>query len=189
VLDGFSAADALDLVNRSWIFELSWAGQEPTSMELTAEHDGGEVCVSVGSEEGAAGTVRFGATVSLSTGDGKVNASFPVSVSAEPGDGGVGQVHLWNDAPYGSLVPLAQMPGVYGELGVDLSGYDLGGIEFGGAFAPYDEPGSADGSLTILGGMDPQCAGGSDDDSSEGCPGVDITEVARAEWGNTGVEP
>ncbi len=179
-----SASDALDLVNRDWIFELRWDGGEGVPLELSAVHDGAEVCAAVNGDYGTAGSLRVGATVDLATEDGTVAASIPVVLTAEPGeDGELAQVHIANYAPYGSLVPVAEFPTAFGEFGVDVSGYDLAGVDFNGAFAPFDDPGSADGSLTILGGTDPDCS----DEPGAGCPGWDTVEVARAEWGNTGV--
>jgi len=182
-LIGFSGADALALINRAWIFQWTWQGGEPIELQLSAAHDGAEVCASV--VPGQAKRLAFGATITLSTGDGVVSAAFPVLVSAEADEQGeLMQVHVANEAPY-VLAPVADFAEAFGEFGVDLSGYDLAGIEFAGAFVDNDAPGSADGSLTVLGGIDPNCSGVPGD----ACEGVDVTELARAEWGNTGVAP
>ncbi|MCA9683733.1 MAG: hypothetical protein KC457_16150 [Myxococcales bacterium] len=180
-LQGFSAADALALVNGDWIYQLTWQGMEPSDMQLTIEHDGDEICASVESTfDGQPGSISFGGIATLTT-VGGVDASFPVVLSAEPDEmGNLAQVHVWNEAPYASLVESAAFAETYGEFGVDVGSYDLAGIEFAGAFAPSDQPGSADGSLTVLGGTDPNCS----DVPGEPCEGIDVVELARAEWGN-----
>ncbi len=180
---GFSAADALALVNRAWIFEWAWQGSEPVELSLSAAHDGEAVCASL--VPGTANRLAFGATITLTTGDGVVTAAFPVVVTVEANEEGeLGQVHVWNDNAY-LLGDVAEFAESFGEFGVDVSGYDLAGIEFNGAFVDNDAPGSADGSLTVLGGINPDCSG----EPGDACEGVDVTELARAEWGNTGVAP
>ena len=130
--------------------------------------------------DGQPGSISFGGIATLTT-VGGVDASFPVVLSAEPDEmGNLAQVHVWNEAPYASLVESAAFAETYGEFGVDVGSYDLAGIEFAGAFAPSDQPGSADGSLTVLGGTDPNCS----DVPGEPCEGIDVVELARAEWGN-----
>ncbi|NJK31274.1 MAG: hypothetical protein HC927_02025 [Deltaproteobacteria bacterium] len=185
-LEGFSAADALALINQPWISQLTWQGGEPVELELSAAHDGAEVCASVTPGFGTLGSLRFGAELMLTTGDGVVQAAFPITVTAEPNEmGALGQVHAWHEAPYGNLVDVSEFAERFGEFGVDVSDYDVAGIEFSGAFAPSDLPGSADGSLAVLGGILPNCS----DEPGAPCEGIDVTELARAEWGNTGVEP
>lgn len=180
---GFSGADALALINRAWIFQWTWQGSEAVDLQLSAAHDGAEVCASI--VPGQANRLAFGATITLVTGDGVVNAEFPVVVTAEADEQGqLGQVHVWNDAPY-LLDPAGEFAERFGDFGVDVGEYDLAGIEFTGAFVENDAPGSADGSLTVLGGIDPNCSG----EPGDACEGVDVTELARAEWGNTGVAP
>lgn len=182
-LVGFSGADALALINRAWIFQWAWQGSAAVDLQLSAAHDGAEVCASI--VPGQANRLAFGATITLATGDGVVMAEFPVVVTAEADEQGeLGQVHVWNDNAY-VLAPAAEFAERFGEFGVDVSEYDLAGIEFSGAFVENDAPGSADGSLTVLGGIDPNCS----DVPGDACEGVDVTELARAEWGNTGVAP
>lgn len=180
---GFTGADALALINRAWLFELTWQGSEPVELTLSAAHDGESVCASL--VPGQANVLVFGATITLATGDGVVDAAFPVVVTAEANEqGALGQVHVYKDNA-GLLGDAADFAADFGEFGVDVSGYDLAGIDFSGAFVDNDAPGSADGSLTVLAADNADCSG----EPGDACEGIDVIELARAEWGNTGVAP
>jgi hypothetical protein len=180
---GFTGADALALINRAWLFELTWQGSEPVELTLSAAHDGESVCASL--VPGQANRLVFGATITLATGDGVVDAAFPIVVTAEADEQGeLGQVHVYKDNA-GLLGDAADFAADFGEFGVDVSGYDLAGIDFTGAFVDNDAPGSADGSLTVLAADNADCSG----EPGDACEGIDVIELARAEWGNTGVAP
>lgn len=180
---GFTGADALALINRAWLFELTWQGSEPVELTMSAAHDGESVCASL--VPGQANRLVFGATITLATGDGVVDAAFPVVVTAEANEQGeLGQVHVYKDNA-GLLGDAADFAVDFGEFGVDVSGYDLAGIDFSGAFVDNDAPGSADGSLTVLAADNADCSG----EPGDACEGIDVIELARAEWGNTGVAP
>ena len=136
---GFTGADALALINRAWLFELTWQGSEPVELTLSAAHDGESVCASL--VPGQANALVFGATITLATGDGVVDAAFPVVVTAEADEQGeLGQVHVYKDNA-GLLGDAADFATDFGEFGVDVSGYDLAGIDFTGAFVDNDAPG------------------------------------------------
>ncbi|NVB41086.1 hypothetical protein G6O69_24820 [Pseudenhygromyxa sp. WMMC2535] len=177
-LQGFSAADALALINDDWGLEIIWEEQSATALSLSAAHDGEAICAVVGSGEGEAGSLRFGAVLTLTGTD--LDATIPVEVVATADEmGALANVSVYSDI-YSSLVDAPDFADTYGEFGVDVSGYDLAGVEFSGAFAPSDVPGSADGSLAVLGAMNPDCS----DVPGEPCEGIDTEELARATWAN-----
>ncbi|GEM_PF-5274046 len=182
--DGFSAADALALIHQATGLRLTWEGKSmDAGLLLAAAYDGRDVCVAVDDSESEAGRLRFGGSVTLVTDDARVDAELPVEFTAMAGpDGALHQTSVQTVASYGNLVPVDEMEQRFGRFGVDLSGFDLGGVDFAGAFVDSEVAGSQDGHLVVLGGHAPMCS----DEPGAPCEGVSYEEVAYATWSNAG---
>jgi len=173
---GFSGADALALAASAGALEITWQGGVSTSLELALVHDGKPVCA-VYQGEGI-GNLRFGATATVLSGDGRWSGSFPVQVTGEVGEGGaLAGVRFYREAPYAATVPAADFLASFGLGGVDLAGYDAATIDFNGAFTPVDGGASASGKLEVLGVIGHSCP-----PDANGCEGNTYESLETASW-------
>jgi hypothetical protein len=178
----FSGADALALVAAAGPLQIAWQGAEPVALSFALTHDGAAVCGRYDDDfEGMGlGALRFGAELTVMSGDGKWMGSFPVQVSAGPNaDGGLGNMVVSNYAAYANSVAAAEFAEVYGIDIPALAGFDKGVLDFSGGFSPMGEGARADGSLKIVGVTSNPCS----DVPGEGCEGDDYTDLESAVWG------
>jgi hypothetical protein len=173
----FSAADALALAAKASGLSLTWQGQDPTELTLGLAHDGDSICARYEGE--SVGSLRFGATATVKTADGRWDGAFPVEISVQPAaDGTLASVQFYRYAPYGETVPAADFAAFFGLQDVDLTGYDAASLDFSGEFTPAGEAAAASGKLDVLGVIQHMCS----NEPGAPCMGNDVQTIESATW-------
>lgn len=176
----FSAADALALVAAAGPLQIAWDGGEPVALGFTLTHDGAAVCGRYEGDGWGLGALRFGAELTVESGDGKWMGSFPVQVNAQPdADGGLGIVSVGIYVAYANTVASADFAEIYGLDHPALVDYDRAILDLNGEFTPVGEGATAEGTLKIVGVTSNPCS----DVPGQGCEGDDYTDLESAVWG------
>lgn len=172
----FSANDALALVAKAPNLALTWQGAPATALTLELA-PGAYACTAV--EGSQLGALRIPAQATVSTADGRWSGSFAVELSARPDpDGALVGVDLFIQAAYANSVPTADFEATFGLKDIDFTGYDQGGLDFSGSFAPAGDAATATGQVTVLGVKVNMCS----DVPGEPCEGNTFDEIAMATW-------
>lgn len=174
----FSAADALALLAAHPQHMLDWEGDAPSPLTLSAVHDGAPICArtSPSSSEGEGDTpISFGVELTMSSEDGRLDGTLDLTARAmADANGELAELYLTHEAPYAQHVAPDAFEATYGVHGVDLSGYDGGGITFDANVTPE----YSTGAITVLGAVVHECS----DEPGEPCEGTDMLELDGGTW-------
>jgi hypothetical protein len=174
---GFSAADALALLATHPEHVLTWDGDEPTPLTLTAVHDGAPICARMSPTTESEGDtpISFGVEVTMLSDDGRLDGTLDLTARAmADASGELTELYLTHEAPYAEHVSPEDFEATYGIHGVDLSGYDGGGLTFDASVTPE----YSTGAITVLGAVVHQCS----DEPGEPCEGTDMQEIEGGTW-------
>jgi hypothetical protein len=188
---GVSMAAALEALNSDAPVAVRYQSGASSTLELAITSDVERVCVSFDRDQqynGEAGgaVLEFAGSASLESADGRIDGTFPVTISAEP----LGGALIFEARAEQSAQDRAEAAALPASFGVqDEVGFDAYG---GGSalFQSASSPSGAGGSLTLNGFIVPECisnppvvdpAAG----SAPGCRGVDLVPLWSATWGNT----
>ncbi len=172
----FSAADALALLEAHPAHTLTWEQDPPSALTLSAVHDGAPICARMApsSPEGDQ-PLSFGVELTMTSEDGRLDGALTLEAQAmADANGELAELHLFNYAPYASHVAPEAFEEAFGVHGIDLAGYDGGGI----TFDAFCTQATSTGAITVLGATVHECA----DEPGEGCEGTDMDELAEGTW-------
>lgn len=171
---GFSADDALALIASVEAMSLTWQGGEATGLTL-AITPGSVACANdVGDSRG---TLRIPSELKIQTADGRWDGSFAVDVTAVPtSDGALAGASVEIRAAFAATVAADDFAAKFGLAGIDLSGFDEGGMTLRADFAPGDAGGTMTGAVTVLGVKKAMCS----DEPGAPCAGNDYVELDMA---------
>ncbi|MEZ4452965.1 MAG: hypothetical protein R3B09_26130 [Nannocystaceae bacterium] len=173
-----SAADALALLDAFPSLSLQWEGDAATSLTISATPSGGSACGRI-APLGADAGLRFGVDVTMKSDDGRLDGVVALEGRSELDlEGALTALRIDRVAPYGDVAAPEDFEARFGVHGVDLGGYDGGGITFS---LTCDAEGLA-GNLTVLGATIHECS----DDPGAGCEGTDMTEIVSGLWTSEG---
>ena len=171
---GVSAAEALALLDAFPALELHWDGDAPTSLTIEAAPAGATACGRIDSN-GLAAPLHFDVAVTMQSEDGRLDGALILRADANlDAEGELSELSIRRDAAYGDYASIADFEDAFGVHGVDLSGYDGGGITF-------DLTCSADGhhgAITVLAAEAHECS----DEPGEPCEGTDMIELVGGTW-------
>ena len=169
-----SAAEALALLDAFPALELHWDGDAPTSLTIEAAPAGATACGRIDSN-GLAAPLHFDVAVTMQSEDGRLDGALILRADANlDAEGELSELSIRRDAAYGDYASIADFEDAFGVHGVDLSGYDGGGITF-------DLTCSADGhhgAITVLAAEAHECS----DEPGEPCEGTDMIELVGGTW-------
>jgi hypothetical protein len=171
---GVSPAQALALLDAFPTLELHWDGDAPTALTLEVAPAGAIACGRIDAN-GLAAPLHFDVAVTMHSEDGRLDGALVLRADANvDAEGELAELSIRSDAAYGDFASIADFEDTFGVHGVDLSGYDGGGISF-------DLTCSADGhhgAITVLAAEAPECS----DEPGEPCEGIDMIELVGGTW-------
>jgi hypothetical protein len=176
----FSAADALALLAAHPAHMLDWDGDAPSPLTLSAEHDGAPICarMSPSGDEGGDTPISFGVEMTMLSEDGRLDGTLDLTARAmADANGELVELYLTHEAPYAEYVSAQAFEGTYGVHGVDVSGYDGGGLTFDASITPA----YSTGAITVLGAVVHECS----DEPGAPCEGTDMIELEGGTWAAT----
>jgi len=170
----FSGADAIDRITKAGPLEISWGNGKTTSLGIELESVG-SACAST-----TDGSIQIETMAALTSGDGRWNGVFPMSVLAEAADDGTLAVTILEiEASYATQIDTAAFAEHYGLNGVDLTGFDAVILSFGATFEPDGEAIAVDGHFEVLGVEFHDC-----NPDANGCSGDKYTSLESGNWGS-----
>ncbi len=171
---GVSAEEALALLDTEAPLELQWDEDAPTSLTIEAGLAGTTACGRIDPDPSSS-PLRFDVAVTMKSEDGRLDGALSLRAAVSVDDGGeLSELTIQRDAPYGDYAALEDFSQRFGVHGVDLSGYDGGGISFD---LTCDGEGHH-GAITVLGAKVHECS----EEVGEGCQGTDMVEVVGGVW-------
>ncbi|MEZ4382318.1 MAG: hypothetical protein R3A79_13280 [Nannocystaceae bacterium] len=170
---GASVDEALALLAAHPDLQLQWDGDAPTPLTIEATAIGAAACGRIDATDLSA-PLSFDVAVTMKSEDGRLDGSLQLRAEARVDGEGVAELSIRRDAPYGDYAAVESFAEAFGVHGVDLSGYDGGGISFD---LSCDADGQH-GAITVLGAQVHECS----DEPGAPCEGTDMIELASGAW-------
>jgi hypothetical protein len=182
---GFSGDDMLKLFNATTGANLTFQGGSPSKVQLSPLSGVGDhVCARLEpgyyGDDAPVGEVEIAGTWAVKSDDGRVDAQWPVLVSARPSGGGTGFAVLAIAFDFMRLPGMGSVAQKYGVTGVDVNGVDDSSAQLSLTLAKES---GLSGTLKVNAWKAPDCPTGVTMDanggaSSPGCPGSTAIDLA-----------
>lgn len=188
---GVSMAAALEALSPSSPVSFRYRSGEVSALDLSFTSDEDRVCVSLGRDElynGEAGgaVLDFAGRVTLESVDGRIDGSFPVTISAQTQSGALRTTASAQQSVQ-DVAQAAALPAAYGvQDDIDFAAYGGGAVTFQSIVSSEQTGGSL-----IVNGLDiPECISNPQPpppgaNGSPGCRGIDFVPLWSASWGDS----
>lgn len=186
---GMSIAALTDAYNALSPAVFDYRDGEPAQGTFALEATDQSACHALDAGLDEQRSVQYAGALNVQTDDGRVDGSFPVTVTASvEGDGTLVDLSVFGSAFSNDPPGMAELPSAFGiQDTIDLDGYDMATVDYNSTLGPD----SAWGTLSVRGFQQAPCVtdppepeelpgGGA---GTPGCRGSDVFELWRASFG------